>query len=82
MSDTETGERRHETCRFGTLTEAYQYGTDLKTHFPLCTWKPSTPAPPAMSRAWGGMIDLARDCAVCQAHEPVTGDWQPTKGDK
>lgn len=64
-----TGELRHETCRFGRLTEAW-IGGDA-TVVPLCTWSLPDPSPPAIQRAWGGRVEPHRDCAVCAAHEVV-----------
>lgn len=69
------GERRHETCRHGSLTPAWTVsmsGRETPTLLPLCGWANEQPdAPPAMRRAWGGLVEFDRDCAVCQSHEPV-----------
>lgn len=61
------GERRHELCRFGRLTEAYAIQGDkqIPMSSPLCTFQPPEPTPPALQRAWGGLIEVDRDCAVC-----------------
>lgn len=68
------GERKHETCRFGTLTEAW-VGRDpermVPTVMPLCLWRVPEPAPPALTRSWGGAVEFDRDCAVCLAHREV-----------
>ncbi|AFU87547.1 hypothetical protein CcrKarma_gp030 [Caulobacter virus Karma] len=69
------GERKHETCRYGRLTEMWT--TNLVTNketagvAPLCTFDPPGDLPPALKRVWGGIIDLDRDCAVCLAHREV-----------
>lgn len=69
------GERKHETCRFGRLTEAWRGDGDpermVPTVLPLCTWKAPEPRPPAVDRAWGGLVEFDRDCAVCLAHRGV-----------
>ena len=74
------GERRHETCRFGTLTEAwstFESGALTATVVPLCSWELPDEAPPAARRAWGGRVEPHRDCAVCPAWsnnlDPVVG---------
>lgn len=61
------GERRHELCRFGRLTEAFVIdgAKETPTSAPLCTFEPSGHVPPALKRAWGGLIEFDRDCAVC-----------------
>lgn len=61
------GERRHELCRFGRLTEVFAIEGDKETagSGPLCTFDPPGPVPPALTRVWGGLIDVERDCAVC-----------------
>ncbi len=76
---TERGERRHETCRFGRLTQAWiiEGGRETATLIPICDWSPARPHPPAIRRAWGGDVDFVRDSAVCDAHSPVSeGDTQ------
>ena len=69
----ERGERRHEQCRFGTLTPAWQYDLhrETPTVLPLCTFTPSQDVPPALTRAWGGAVEYDRDCAVCDAYSPL-----------
>ena len=64
-----TGEHRHETCRFGRLTEAWT--ASGPTVVPLCTWNLPDPAPPALLRAWGGRVEPERDCVGCSAHRAV-----------
>lgn len=68
------GERRHETCRFGMLTQAFivpvEGGRHTPTVIPLCTWRPE-PCPPALTRQWGGAVELDQDCAVCSVHDPL-----------
>ena len=61
------GERRHELCRFGRLTEVFAIDGDKETagSGPLCTFDPPGPVPPALDRVWHGLIDVERDCAVC-----------------
>lgn len=77
MSDAaDYGERKHETCRFGRLTEAYSGpALDMKAMkpgvAPLCTWALPEPCPPGLRRQWGGLVDFERDCAVCLAHKAV-----------
>lgn len=64
------GERRHETCRFGRLTEAwssFESGHLSATVVPLCLWEMPEPAPPAAVRGWGGRVEPERDCAACPA---------------
>jgi hypothetical protein len=71
------GERRHELCRFGRLTEAYAvetYGRETPTTMPLCTWEPEGAIPPAMKRAWGGAVEYERDCAVCRVFSGVEAE--------
>jgi hypothetical protein len=63
------GELRHETCRFGRLTEAW-IGGDASV-VPLCTWAIPDPAPPALLRAWGGRVEPERDCKGCAAYRAV-----------
>ncbi|AXQ68231.1 hypothetical protein HOT99_gp027 [Caulobacter phage CcrBL10] len=69
------GERRHETCRFGRLTEVWEVdprtGKEKAGVGPLCTWEPAGDVPPGLKRVWGGLIELDRDCAVCLAHREV-----------
>jgi hypothetical protein len=69
------GERRHEQCRYGRLTEAFHIdhatGRETPTCLPLCTFKPAGPIPPALEREWGGLVDFDRDCAVCDAYEAL-----------
>lgn len=74
MSPHEAGERKHETCRFGRLTEAWIVslnGTERPTCAPLCCWTLPKDAPPGIARAWGGLVEFERDCAVCHAHQPI-----------
>lgn len=80
------GEIRHEQCRFGSLTEAYHIDEqDRETPMaePLCNFIPPGPLPPALTRAWGGMIEVERDCAQCLCFQrvPATSIWptQPKK---
>lgn len=82
---TERGERRHETCRYGRLTETWtveggsvhppsvREALDRGTPglAPLCSFEPKGPVPPALLRAWGGLVDFAQDCAMCDAYEEV-----------
>lgn len=70
------GERRHEACRYGRLTTAWrsEYANGElgePTVIPLCMWKPQSPHPPAIDRAWGGDVDFERDCALCGAFSPL-----------
>ncbi|AFU86513.1 hypothetical protein D869_gp031 [Caulobacter phage CcrRogue] len=69
------GERRHETCRFGRLTEQWEVdprtGKETPGTAPLCTWEPEGDVPPAHKRVWGGIIELDRDCAVCFAYREL-----------
>lgn len=71
----ERGERRHETCRFGTLTPALNIAfedlSETPMVVPLCNWKPPSPCPPNLKRDWGGLVEYARDCAVCECHAEV-----------
>lgn len=65
-----TGEERHERCRYGRLAPAWgvvDAGVLEPTSIPLCSWRPTGPFPPAVTRAWGGHVYPERDCAVCQA---------------
>jgi hypothetical protein len=75
MSDAhQYGERKHETCRFGTLTKAWRMGMEggsTPEVAPLCTWQVPDEAPPGLKRGWGGLVEFGRDCAVCVAHKPV-----------
>lgn len=68
-----TGEERHETCRFGSLTPAFRLDDrgQHPTVIPLCGWEVPTAAPPAVRRAWGGAVEVDRDCANCQAYSPL-----------
>lgn len=72
MTPNQYGERKHETCTYGTLSEAWfcEAGSEAATLVPLCTFKVPDPSPPALTRAWGGLVDFDRDCAVCLAHRP------------
>lgn len=74
------GERRHELCRFGRLTEAFVIEGDKETPTlaPLCTWDPPGPTPPALQRVWGGLIEVERDCAVCWCFQEAPA--APVKG--
>ena len=68
------GERRHETCRHGRLTEAWcveMVGKKTPTVIPLCGWRVPEPCPPAVKRAWGGNAIDTEDCAACQAYDPL-----------
>lgn len=67
MVEVSFGERRHELCRFGRLTEAWTIdgAKETPTSAPICTFAPAGPVPPALARAWGGLIEFDRDCAVC-----------------
>ena len=74
---TGNGELRHETCRYGGMTEAFHIsldGEETPTVIPICTWRVPEPAPPAIVRHWGGGIEVERDCAVCKAHTTVGAD--------
>lgn len=67
------GMRRHETCRFGTLSEAWiveEDGTETPTLQPLCHWELPARSPPAVRRVWSGAVDYDKDCAACLAHDP------------
>lgn len=79
------GERRHETCRYGTLTPAWRIeaanGAETATVMPLCTWGLPDPCPPAVKRGWGGAVEFARDCAMCAAHTPVDRDPSAARSD-
>jgi len=75
-----TGEERHERCRHGDLTPGWEQELDGFRGFkgpekpivvPLCRWSLPEPHPPAVGRAWGGLIDFDRDCAVCKAYDPL-----------
>lgn len=77
MTPAQLGERQHETCRFGSLTPAWMVGAgglERPTCIPLCGWRPPENAPPGLARAWGGAVEYDRDCAVCQAHQPVDAE--------
>lgn len=78
----ELGEDRHMRCRYGDLTGAISVSVDAlqRAHddgrevpfeaagtLPLCRWRPPEASPPALSRAWGGLVEFERDCAVCKA---------------
>ncbi len=67
------GELRHETCRFGRLTEAWfhEHGRDTPVVVPLCTWNLPEATPPAILRWWGGGVKPERDCVGCSAHRAV-----------
>lgn len=69
------GERRHETCRYGIFArKAFRIeksGTQTPIAMPLCGFKIPEGLPPAVYRKWGGDIELARDCALCPAHEEL-----------
>lgn len=73
------GERKHETCKFGTLNPAFivqppvddEPPKERPTLAPICNWQPPEPHPPGIRRAWGGLVEFERDCAVCSAHQPV-----------
>lgn len=83
MNAEEHGERRHETCKFGRLTETWAMSGGWSSMpwsrervgtpglAPLCMWTPADPHPPAVARAWGGLVSFERDCAVCRAHSVV-----------
>lgn len=79
------GERRHEVCRWGTLTPAYRIyadDPDAVEHpdvIPLCTWKLPDPHPPGVRRAWGGDVDFVRDCAACPCFEELTAQPRTTQ---
>lgn len=69
-----TGERRHESCRYSDLSEAWYVAYDGKetasiAH--LCRWSPG-PCPPALARMWGGVVEPDRDCAACPVYDPLT----------
>lgn len=78
-----SGERRHETCRYGTLTASW-VGDGLSGKWepgvsPMCCWRVPEPCPPAVKRAWGGnIVEFDRDCAVCPAHDPLSQHPTPT----
>ncbi len=62
------GELRHETCRWGTLTETHLYsavGGWKPSVRPLCTFTAPIPLPPPLLRAWGGDVEPNRDCVSC-----------------
>lgn len=74
MSAPSFGEVRRERCKFGRLTEAFhidEHGKETPFAAPLCTFSAPDPCPPAMKRAWGGLIEFDRDCAVCFAYAEV-----------
>lgn len=75
-----TGERRHETCRYGALTEAWDVdgitGREIATLTHLCHWEPPA-CPPALARMWGGLVEPARDCAVCPVYEALNTEATP-----
>ncbi len=70
-----TGEERHERCRHGTLTPSWQVDMGGRESpggaLPLCLWRAPDPHPPAVDRAWGGLVEFDRDCAVCKAYDPL-----------
>jgi hypothetical protein len=73
MSPEQFGERRHEKCRYGRLTEAYVGdvgGGPMKPEAaPLCGYMPDEPLPPILRRSWGGgLVDFATDCALCERY--------------
>lgn len=76
---TDYGERKHETCKFGTLNPAFTFQPPIDDEpidarpalMPICNWQPQSPCPPAVTRSWGGAVEYDRDCAVCLAHKPV-----------
>ena len=74
MSEPSFGERRHELCRFGRLTEAFTIQGNETTpgSATFCTFQPQAPVPPALTRAWGGLVDVDRDCAVCWCFAEIT----------
>jgi hypothetical protein len=84
------GERKHETCRFGTLNQAFIVRPSLHdappeqtpTLVPICNWKVADTAPPAIRRIWGGSVEYERDCAVCLSHEPVAALTPPAVGEE
>jgi hypothetical protein len=64
------GEDRHARCIHGDLTEAWGVtDTGVETPFvsPLCRY-PTDTLPPAAARAWGGLVEFDRDCAVCPCY--------------
>ena len=71
----ERGERRHEACRYGTLNAAFEIpahgGPERPSLVPICNWNIPSPHPPAAGRAWGGAVEYARDCALCDAFSPL-----------
>lgn len=69
-----TGEEKHETCRYGRLSEGWTISMlpngrqkTVEGLVSLCTWSLPHPAPPAAIRAWGGLVDMEKDCRVCGA---------------
>lgn len=76
------GEDRHSTCAFGTLTPAFIVpagGRETPTVLPLCLWKPEAASPPAVLRAWGGAVELDRDCAVCPAFRALQAQQETSE---
>jgi hypothetical protein len=73
MTGAQYGERKHETCAYGRLSEAWfcEAGVEAATVVPLCSFPLPEPSPPALVRAWGGRVEFDRDCATCIAHKPV-----------
>lgn len=61
----ELGERRHEQCAFGMLMAS------VPRCAPGCIYKPDAPLPPGIMRAWSGLVDVERDCAVCPVFRPL-----------
>ncbi len=76
------GEDRHSTCAYGTLTPAFidpaSGGPETPTVLPLCLWSPEA-APPAVLRAWGGAVELDRDCAVCPAFRALEAQQETSE---
>ena len=74
----ETGERRHEQCRYGIFSaeasRIYEGGKETPFAMPLCWFSPSEPVPPALKRGWSGAIEFARDCAICPAYASLEGE--------
>lgn len=72
-----TGEERHERCRYGELTKAWEHHHDWRgprekpTVIPLCAWQVPEPCPPAVKRAWGGNAIETKDCEGCPAYDPL-----------
>lgn len=72
------GEDRHMRCRYGQLTEAYVVHDspgrpehEEPITLPACTFPLPDRSPPALHRAWGGLVEYDRDCAVCKAYSPL-----------